>query len=48
MLVLSYILGRLAQMVPVVLGMVLIAFLTIQLVPATRCGSCCTAARPKR
>jgi peptide/nickel transport system permease protein len=33
MLVLSYILGRLAQMVPVVLGVVLIAFLTIQLVP---------------
>jgi peptide/nickel transport system permease protein len=31
--VLSYILGRLAQMVPVVLGVVLIAFLTIQLVP---------------
>lgn len=33
MLVLSYILGRLAQMVPVVLGVVLIAFLAIQLVP---------------
>jgi peptide/nickel transport system permease protein len=33
MLVLSYILGRLVQMVPVVLGVVLIAFLTIQLVP---------------
>jgi peptide/nickel transport system permease protein len=33
MLMLSYILGRLAQMVPVVLGVVLIAFLTIQLVP---------------
>jgi peptide/nickel transport system permease protein len=33
MLVLSYILGRLLQMVPVVLGVVLIAFLTIQLVP---------------
>jgi peptide/nickel transport system permease protein len=31
--VLSYILGRLAQMVPVLLGVVLIAFLTIQLVP---------------
>jgi peptide/nickel transport system permease protein len=31
--VLSYILGRLAQMVPVVLGVVLIAFLTIQLGP---------------
>jgi peptide/nickel transport system permease protein len=33
MLVLSYILGRLVQMVPVVLGVVLIAFLTLQLVP---------------
>jgi peptide/nickel transport system permease protein len=33
MLVFSYILGRLVQMVPVVLGVVLIAFLTIQLVP---------------
>jgi peptide/nickel transport system permease protein len=33
MLVLSYVLGRLVQMVPVVLGVVLIAFLTIQLVP---------------
>ena len=33
MLVLSYILGRLLQTVPVVLGVVLIAFLTIQLVP---------------
>jgi peptide/nickel transport system permease protein len=33
MLVLSYILGRLVQMVPVVLGVVLMAFLTIQLVP---------------
>jgi peptide/nickel transport system permease protein len=33
MLVLSYIVGRLVQMVPVVLGAVLIAFLTIQLVP---------------
>jgi peptide/nickel transport system permease protein len=33
MLVLNYILGRLLQMVPVVLGVVLIAFLTIQLVP---------------
>lgn len=33
MLVLSYILGRLVQMVPVVLGVVLIAFLAIQLVP---------------
>jgi peptide/nickel transport system permease protein len=33
MLVLSYILGRLVQMVPVVLGAVLIAFLAIQLVP---------------
>jgi len=33
MLVLSYILGRLVQMVPVVLGVVLMAFLTVQLVP---------------
>jgi peptide/nickel transport system permease protein len=33
MLVLGYILGRLVQMVPVMLGVVLIAFLTIQLVP---------------
>jgi peptide/nickel transport system permease protein len=33
MLVLSYVLGRLLQMVPVVLGVVLVAFLTIQLVP---------------
>jgi peptide/nickel transport system permease protein len=33
MLVLSYILGRLVQMVPVVLGVVLIVFLTMQLVP---------------
>ena len=33
MSILSYIVGRLAQMVLVVLGVTLIAFLTIQLVP---------------
>lgn len=33
MVVLSYVLGRLLQLVPVVLGVVLIAFLTLQLVP---------------
>ena len=33
MLILSYIVGRLGQMVFVILGVTLIAFLTIQLVP---------------